>query len=85
MKKFARVILNPKKERSLMLYHPWIFSGAVGKTEGEPEEGDIVEISIWEAPPATLFNAGAMSSTSVSNSAGRIVLPEQMINSEGNL
>ncbi len=44
MKKFARVILNPKKERSLILYHPWIFSGAVGKTEGEPEEGDIVEV-----------------------------------------
>ena len=44
MKNFARVILNPKKERSLLLFHPWVFSGAVSKIEGDPEDGDIVEV-----------------------------------------
>ena len=48
-------------------------------------KGDLIEISIWEAPPATLFNAAAMSSSGISNSAGRIALPEQMINSDGNI
>lgn len=41
---FSRIILNPKKERSLKLYHPWVFSGAVGKAEGNPAEGEIVEV-----------------------------------------
>lgn len=44
MKKFAKIILHPKKERSLRLFHPWVFSGAVAKTEGNPGEGDMVEV-----------------------------------------
>lgn len=44
MNNFPKIILQPKKERSLMLFHPWLFSGAVKKTEGEIAEGDIVEI-----------------------------------------
>jgi 23S rRNA (cytosine1962-C5)-methyltransferase len=41
---FPKVILLPRKERSLRLFHPWIFSGAVAKTEGSPGEGDTVEV-----------------------------------------
>ena len=44
MEKFAKIILHPKKERSIKLFHPWLFSGAVAKTDGNPSEGDIVEI-----------------------------------------
>lgn len=44
MKSFAKIILHPKKERSLRLFHPWVFSGAVAKTEGDPQEGDMVEV-----------------------------------------
>lgn len=44
MKKYVKVILQPKKDRSLRLYHPWVFSGAIAKVEGEPAEGEIVEI-----------------------------------------
>ena len=44
MEKFAKIILHSKKERSLKLFHPWVFSGAVAKEEGKPLEGDIVEI-----------------------------------------
>ncbi len=38
------VILRKGKEESLKRFHPWIFSGAVHHIEGEPAEGDIVEV-----------------------------------------
>ena len=44
MKTFPRIVLLPKKERSLLLFHPWLFSGAVKKMDSEISEGDIVEI-----------------------------------------
>lgn len=39
-----KVILKRGKEASLQRFHPWVFSGAVGKITGEPEEGDVVEV-----------------------------------------
>lgn len=39
-----RVFLKPKKEESLLRFHPWVFSGAIQKIEGEPEEGDLVKV-----------------------------------------
>ncbi len=39
-----RIILKPGKEKSVKRYHPWIFSGAIKKTEGTPQEGDVVEV-----------------------------------------
>ncbi len=48
MEEFVKIILHPKKERSLKLFHPWVFSGAVAKTDGNPSEGDIVEIFTHE-------------------------------------
>ena len=44
MKNYAKVLLHPKKDRSLRLYHPWVFSGAISKVTGDPKEGDIVEV-----------------------------------------
>ena len=38
------IILRKGKEESLKRFHPWIFSGAVHHIEGEPAEGDIVEV-----------------------------------------
>ena len=38
------LILRKGKEESLKRFHPWIFSGAVHHIEGEPKEGDIVEV-----------------------------------------
>jgi 23S rRNA (cytosine1962-C5)-methyltransferase len=38
------IYLNPGKEESLLRFHPWVFSGAIHHTDGNPEEGDIVEI-----------------------------------------
>ena len=40
----AKIILKPGKEQSVKRFHPWIFSGAIGKSEGKPEEGDVVNV-----------------------------------------
>jgi 23S rRNA (cytosine1962-C5)-methyltransferase len=39
-----KIILKPKRENSVKRHHPWIFSGAVKKVEGTPENGATVEI-----------------------------------------
>ncbi len=36
--------LKRKKEASLLRFHPWIFSGAIDKIVGKPNEGDIVKV-----------------------------------------
>ncbi|MCQ2225992.1 MAG: class I SAM-dependent rRNA methyltransferase [Paludibacteraceae bacterium] len=41
---FAKIILKPKKEESLRRFHPWVFSGAIQKIIGKPQEGDIVDV-----------------------------------------
>ena len=40
-----KVYLKPGKEESLKRFHPWIFSGAIARFDGEPEEGEVVEVS----------------------------------------
>ena len=40
----AKIFLKPGKEQSLKRFHPWVFSGAIGKAEGKPEEGDLVNV-----------------------------------------
>jgi 23S rRNA (cytosine1962-C5)-methyltransferase len=36
--------LKPKKEESLKRFHPWVFSGAIQRIDGNPAEGDLVEV-----------------------------------------
>jgi 23S rRNA (cytosine1962-C5)-methyltransferase len=40
----SKLYLKPKKEESLLRFHPWIFSGAVASIKGKPVEGDVVEV-----------------------------------------
>ena len=40
----SKVILKKGKDQSLMRFHPWVFSGAVAKILGDPENGDIVRV-----------------------------------------
>ncbi len=42
----CKVYLKKGKEESLLRFHPWVFSGAVAFIEGEPAEGDVVEVYI---------------------------------------
>lgn len=39
-----QLILAPGKDKAVMRRHPWIFSGAVRKRVGNPQEGDIVDV-----------------------------------------
>ncbi len=39
-----KIYLKRGKEESLQRFHPWIFSGAIASIEGNPEEGDVVEV-----------------------------------------
>lgn len=41
---YKKVYLTPGKEESLKRFHPWVFSGAIARIEGEPEEGEIVDV-----------------------------------------
>jgi 23S rRNA (cytosine1962-C5)-methyltransferase len=38
------ITLRNGKEQSVKRLHPWIFSGAIAKMSGEPEEGDLVQV-----------------------------------------
>jgi polysaccharide biosynthesis/export protein len=69
-------------ERSVQM-----FSETLGTSQATSEKlgpGDAVEVSIWEAPPATLFGVEASSDTHGGVSGGHATtLPEQMIDAEG--
>jgi 23S rRNA (cytosine1962-C5)-methyltransferase len=39
-----KIILKSGKEQSVRRFHPWIFSGAIKKMSGDPEEGDLVDV-----------------------------------------
>ncbi|MCR5085086.1 MAG: class I SAM-dependent methyltransferase [Succinivibrionaceae bacterium] len=41
---YARVFLNEGRERASLRHHPWVFSQAIARTEGEPHSGDPVTL-----------------------------------------
>jgi 23S rRNA (cytosine1962-C5)-methyltransferase len=41
------VILKQGRQKSVMNRHPWIFSGAIERLEGEPSDGDVVDV--WDS------------------------------------
>lgn len=41
---YKKVYLKLGKEESLKRFHPWVFSGAIARVEGEPEEGEVVDV-----------------------------------------
>lgn len=38
------VILKKGKEKAAVMHHPWIFSGAVDRIKGKPENGEVVAV-----------------------------------------
>ena len=40
----ATLHLAPGKDKAVMRRHPWLFSGAVRRVEGNPQEGDLVDV-----------------------------------------
>jgi 23S rRNA (cytosine1962-C5)-methyltransferase len=43
----SQVVLKKGREKSALNRHPWIFSGAVDRIEGDPEDGDVVDV--WDS------------------------------------
>jgi 23S rRNA (cytosine1962-C5)-methyltransferase len=41
---FGKVILKPERDKPVKQNHPWIFSGAIERIDGEPQDGDIVDV-----------------------------------------
>lgn len=39
-----KIFLKAGKDKSLFRYHPWVFSGAIARMEGQPQEGEIVKV-----------------------------------------
>jgi 23S rRNA (cytosine1962-C5)-methyltransferase len=40
----SAVTLKPGREKSLLRRHPWIFSGAIARVDGDPESGGTVDL-----------------------------------------
>lgn len=47
--------------------------------------GDVLEVSVWEAPPASLFGGGSIDPRISSVSTRVSIFPEQMVSSEGTI
>ena len=39
-----RVTLKPGKDKPVRFGHPWVFSGAIGRVEGQPPNGTVVDV-----------------------------------------
>jgi 23S rRNA (cytosine1962-C5)-methyltransferase len=59
----ARVILKPRRAQPFYARHPWVFAGAVERVEGEPADGDEVDL---------LSSAGNFISRGLYNSRSKI-------------
>jgi len=44
MTRYPKIFLKPGKDAAVRRFHPWIFSGAIGRVEGSPADGDTVAI-----------------------------------------
>jgi 23S rRNA (cytosine1962-C5)-methyltransferase len=40
----ARVVLQPRRARPFYGRHPWVYAGAIAHVEGEPADGDVVDL-----------------------------------------
>ncbi len=55
------LLLRPTRERSVLLHHPWVFSGSIAQMQGKPEPGETVAV---RGPQGNFLGWGAYSSDS---------------------
>ena len=48
------ILLKPGREKSILRRHPWIFSGAVARVEGDPQPGETVTVLQSDHTPLAL-------------------------------
>ncbi|WP_234733772.1 class I SAM-dependent rRNA methyltransferase [Tellurirhabdus bombi] len=41
---YPKIYLQAGREEAVRRFHPWIFSGAIARIEGQPQDGDVVEV-----------------------------------------
>ncbi|RNL49755.1 class I SAM-dependent rRNA methyltransferase [Pedobacter jejuensis] len=44
----VEIILKKGKEKAALQRHPWVFSGALEKVKGKPEDGDVVKVFAFD-------------------------------------
>lgn len=54
-------------------------------TELKVGPGDILEVSVWEAPPASLFGVNSSDPRAISTSTRVSIIPSQMVSSKGTI
>jgi polysaccharide export outer membrane protein len=72
----------------LTLRNQKLFSELLGNDHGKPIQvgaGDTLEVSIWEAMPATLFGTGLPDARGVQSTSRVTVIPEQVVNRKGTI
>jgi len=52
------LLLRPTRERSVLMHHPWVFSGAIAQLQGKPEPGETVAV---RGPQGNFLGYGAYS------------------------
>ncbi|MBC5785618.1 polysaccharide export protein [Ramlibacter sp. USB13] len=65
-----------------------LFSGTWGETQKPGFRigaGDVLEVTVWEAPPASLFASTLLDPRSTASTARASVLPEQMVSNAGDI
>jgi polysaccharide export outer membrane protein len=70
------------EQRKVSFARQW---GQAGKPTFALGAGDVLEVSIWESPPASLFGVATADLRSGAATARVIVLPEQMVAADGNI
>lgn len=69
--------------RAQKLFSETLGSGAVLYSGVGP--GDVLEVNIWEAPPATLFSSGLTELRAGTAAARPTTLPDQVVDRDGNI
>jgi len=48
LEKIAKVLLKRGREKPVLNRHPWVFSGAIKRIEGEAADGEVVEVADYQ-------------------------------------
>jgi 23S rRNA (cytosine1962-C5)-methyltransferase len=47
----ATIVLRPERDRSVVRRHPWIFTGAIARIDGQPASGETVAVHAADGTP----------------------------------